>query len=128
MKFDLTSPCPECPFSLGDHAVRGLTNGRVTEIWNALTKEDKSFPCHKTVNYDAYDEDDEYGDDDDDRYVPTQAEQHCAGALILLEKMDRPNQIMRIGERVHFYDRTKLKMDSPIVSSLAELKRRQKYG
>jgi hypothetical protein len=39
---------------------------------------------------------------------------HCAGAMIVLEHEDRPNQIMRIAERLGFYDRTALVMDSPV--------------
>jgi pSer/pThr/pTyr-binding forkhead associated (FHA) protein len=41
-------------------------------------------------------------------------EQHCAGATILLERLNRPNQMMRWMERLGGYDRTKLDMDAPV--------------
>ena len=44
----------------------------------------------------------------------TEDSQHCGGAMILLEKIDRPNQMMRIMERIGGYDRRKLKMDADV--------------
>lgn len=46
--------------------------------------------------------------------------QHCAGALILLEKMEQPNQMMRWMERIGAYDRTKLDMDAPVFGDTEE--------
>jgi hypothetical protein len=34
--------------------------------------------------------------------------------MILLEKLGRPNQWMRIGERLGLYDPRQLKMDAPV--------------
>lgn len=106
MKYDLTRPCPECPFSLADTAVR-LTRDRAHEIVQAILNQDASFPCHKTVDYD----DDEDGNDG--RTVATS--QHCAGAMRFLEDRNRPNQMMRIAERLGFYDASKLEA-FPVVS------------
>lgn len=39
---------------------------------------------------------------------------HCAGALIFLEKRNRPNQMMRIAERTGSYDRRTLDMKAPV--------------
>ena len=44
----------------------------------------------------------------------TEDSQHCGGALILLEKIESPNQMMRIMERMGGYDRHKLKMDADV--------------
>lgn len=44
-------------------------------------------------------------DDEDDKYVPSGKEQQCAGALAVLEKINRPTQLMRIMERMGLYDR-----------------------
>jgi hypothetical protein len=39
----------------------------------------------------------------------------------MLERLDRPNQMMRIAERLRYYDRTKLRMDSPVFESPAAM-------
>lgn len=47
-------------------------------------------------------------------YLKKMAHVHCAGALIFLEKRYRPNQLMRISERLGMYDRTKLDMKAKV--------------
>lgn len=101
MKFDLTAPCGNCPFRTD--ITFYLDTERVEEICDSLTS-GGTFSCHKTNSF----------DEDGGGAIETRKTQHCAGALILLEKMEQPNQMMRIGERVEFYDRTKLKMDAPV--------------
>lgn len=64
-----------------------------------------TFACHKTTKPSEY---------DDHEMVTTDKSEHCAGVLILLEKIEQPNQMMRIAERLGMYDRTKLEMDSPV--------------
>ncbi len=99
-KFDLVRPCKDCPFIKGGLMNRTLNEGRLKDIVHGLTVEDASFTCHKTIK---------------DYYPNVKHEQHCAGALIYLEKLGnygRPNQEMRIAERLGFYDRTKLDMNS----------------
>lgn len=115
MKFDLVRPCPECPFSTLPGAVR-LGRARVIEILQAVTLQDASFPCHQTVDYDQDDD-----DEGDGRVTP--ASQHCAGALIYLERLDRPNQMMRIAERLGFYDRTRLGdlWEQPVITSQMDM-------
>ena len=75
-----------------------------------VSLERASFPCHKTIDYD--DEDDQRG---------TEGSSHCAGALILLEKLERPSQMMRIAERLGLYDRTRLDMGAPVFDSFDEM-------
>lgn len=100
MKFDLKRPCKECPFR---HDRPGyLRAERVEEITNALLG-GQTFQCHKTID------------------KGTKHEQHCAGALIFLEANDRPNQMMRIMERLGAYDRTKLDMSSPVFTDADEM-------
>lgn len=106
----MTKPCKNCPFRT-DSLEGWLGNNRASEISNSLTVEDKTFPCHKTVDYDSQDDDEAFSG------VLTNETQHCAGALIMLEKMNKPNQMMRIAERLGLYNRTKLKMDSPIFNN-----------
>lgn len=101
MNFDLIAPCPKCPFRTD--VTPYLRTDRVIEICESLVEEDMSFSCHQTTQF-----------DDDGEVVHSRKEQHCAGATIMLEKMDRPNQAMRIYERIGCYDRTKLRMTAPV--------------
>ena len=114
MKFTMTSPCADCPFR-SDRAFP-LAPGRVDEILDSIMDMDQSFPCHKTVDYGAQDE-----DNPDAIHVPTEGECHCGGALIFLEKHGRANQMMRICERLGMYDHTKLEMDAPVYDSREEM-------
>ncbi len=121
MRFDLRKPCEKCPFRTD---VKPYLSGpeRAQEIVESLG--DGGFPCHATVSYDDYDD---YGDDESPR-VSSPGEQFCAGALVMLEKVDRPGQAMRIAERLGLYDRTKLKMDSPVYGSPEKFIRAQARG
>lgn len=100
MSYALTKPCKDCPFR---HDIRPfLRRARAEEIVEGLERGE--FPCHKTL---------ECTDDEEGTRVGKKS-QHCAGALIMLEKVDRPSQMMRIAERIGMYDRTKLDMDAPV--------------
>lgn len=105
MKFDLVRPCPQCPFRTDVPLYLRLP--RVREILNAITEQQQTFSCHKTLSMRAN-------------------VQHCAGALIMLERINRPNQMMRVAERINLYDRTKLEMGSPVYESPAAM--RKAYG
>lgn len=111
--YGITTPCDSCPFR--NDIDPFLTYDRVREIEYALQRGE--FPCHKTVDYDSEDED---GDE-----TSTENAKHCAGALILLEKLNRPSQMMRICERVGLYDRSKLNMDAPVFKSFDEMAKAQ---
>lgn len=111
MKYTLIRPCQHCPFRTDIHAF--LTAARAAEISEAITEQQGTFACHETT----VDVEDEEGLGD--RAV-TDDSQHCAGALILLEKLERPNQMMRIAERLGLYDRRKLDMNSPVFDSVQE--------
>lgn len=112
MNFNLTKPCVTCPFRT-DNSFQ-LSNGRVREILQAITTQQATFSCHKTVDY--------TGDDaEDSHHIRGPHEQHCAGALILLEHIEQPNQLMRISERCGGYDRTKLNMDAPVFKTKVEM-------
>lgn len=104
--YGLTSPCPKCPFRSDIKPF--LRPDRVLEIEESLRRSE--FPCHQTLDYEG-------GGDSRE----TEKTMHCAGALILLEKLDRPSQMMRICERLGLYDRTKLDMDAPVFDSFEEM-------
>ena len=88
--FDRKVPCKTCPFRREPKGLRGLGCERAQEIVDSLMA-DKNFTCH------------------DDLDKPEPKRQHCVGAMLMLEKINRPNQMMRIAERLHYYDRAALK-------------------
>jgi hypothetical protein len=98
VKYTMTTPCAECPFLKS--MARGFTIKRLREF-----ADEGAFPCHKAC--DADDDSGEFVARDDN--TPA-----CAGALIFNEKRNRPNQMMRIAERLGMYDRTKLNMEAPV--------------
>jgi len=97
MKYGLTTPCDQCPFL--ETARHGFTLRRLYELIG-----DGSFHCHKTGTT----------DEDSGDFIPTESSHHCAGALIFLEKRDKPHQMMRIAERLGMYDHTKLDMRASV--------------
>jgi len=96
MKYTLTKPCDACPFLAKMR--RGYTMRKLLGFASG------AFPCHKTAEI----------DDETGEFQVTRDSQHCAGALIFLEKRDAPSQIMRIAERLGIYDRTKLDMEAKV--------------
>lgn len=107
MNYTMRAPCSSCPFRWD---VPGfLTAERAAEITEALLR-GFTFQCHKTITRNEEDYDGE-------SVVHTEQDQHCAGALIMLEHMELPNQLMRIAERLGMYDRTRLQMDAPVFTS-----------
>lgn len=96
MQYTMTAPCDECPFT----APSDFTLERLEELASG------EFPCHKACKVEG------------GKFQPRNDKTpHCAGALIFLEKQDRPHQMMRICERLGFYDLTKLDMTAAVVES-----------
>jgi hypothetical protein len=96
MRFDLKTPCKDCPFIKGSSTNTTLAEGRLEGIVDDI-RNDMTFACHKTLE------------------KPKSEQQHCGGALIFLEKENRPNQMMRIAERFGKYDYKKLNTDADII-------------
>ncbi|WP_427007075.1 hypothetical protein [Pseudarthrobacter sp. H2] len=105
--FALKRPCGNCPF--WSDGTPFLDRERARDIADSLHA-DASFHCHKTL---------QYGSEDGTGEV-TEDSKHCAGALITMEREGHANQMMRIGERLGFYDPSAMAMDSPVHDSLAE--------
>jgi len=88
----MTKPCKECPFLIGSNfkpkALRAHASG--------------AFGCHKAC------------DSVDGAFEPNSETPHCAGALIALEKIGQPHQMMRIAGRLGMYDTRKLDMGAPV--------------
>lgn len=98
MHYKMTQPCDQCPFLMG--------SGFTFESLNQHASGD--FACHKACDL----------DEEEGVYVEKQNGKtpHCAGALIFLEKQNRPHQMMRIAERLGMYDHTKLDMKANVGS------------
>ncbi len=106
-EYGLVRPCAHCPFRTDVPAY--LTPERVEEIARSLVRSE--FPCHETTGEEDEDGHRRQGDN----------EQHCAGALILLEKIEEPSQMMRIAGRLRMYDPKKLDMEAPVFDSFEEM-------
>ena len=102
--FDLTRPCLNCPFRRGQGELFRLGLARLGEIFTA-----PAFQCHKTVDYDAEDEE-RAGD----------RPQQCAGLMAILHREDEPNQIMQVAERMDALDPSKLDPRGEAYGSFAE--------
>jgi hypothetical protein len=61
---------------------------------------DLTFSCHETSGHSVV--------------------QHCAGALILHEKLGRPNWRIRFAHALGLFDPSCLHLDTPVVDSVAE--------
>lgn len=97
MNFGMKTPCKECPFRPDSITHKTLSEGRLDDIVETI-RDEGTFQCHKSI--------------------PDEVEsQHCAGALIFLERENNPNQMMRIAERLRYYDPRALDMDADIISN-----------
>ena len=105
MRFDLTTPCKDCPFRADITFYLGPN--RVRSILHSLFAEDATFACHKTVLH----------DDDGNHLRGNPLEQHCAGALLLVERAGIANQMIQIAERFGLYDPTRLNRDAPVFAT-----------
>lgn len=114
MNFDLVKPCAKCPFRT-DCLKGWLGESRAAEITDSIVNQQQYFPCHETTRFDY-----------DGNSTNVASEQHCAGAMILLEKINMPNQMMRIAERLRMYDRTRLDMEAPVFSTPGQFVRHHK--
>jgi hypothetical protein len=103
MHFDLKKPCDNCPFRSDIRPY--LTKARVQQIVIALER--ATFACHKTT----VDSEDEDGCSE---RVVTDDSQHCAGALIMLERTRTCSRPAAMAEVLGLYDPTELHIDSPV--------------
>jgi len=112
MKYDLKRPCKNCPFRTDVKPY--IKAERAEEIADAISRQQQTFACHETTIECEEDSEGNCGLTDGPN------SQHCAGAMIILEKMQLPNQMMRIAERLGMYDSRKLDMKSPVYEDLEE--------
>lgn len=105
MKFDLRRPCPDCPFTTT--CLSGwLGRARAQEIADAVSREDKTFACHKTTRSGG-------------SRKARANEQQCAGAAIMVEKTGTANAMLQIAERFGLSDPARLDLGAPVFDSFA---------
>lgn len=98
MNFNLRRPCPRCPFR--KDCIEGwLGRARAEEIAEALVGEQPgtTFACHETTQH-----------NDEGEYVLDAEEQHCVGAIVLVENEDAANQMLQVAERLELLDLSKI--------------------
>lgn len=120
MKFNLTSPCSNCPFLKEPYFY--LMPGRRKEIADSLLKDsvlkdDYLFPCHKTTDGETVE--DEEGEE---IYIPSDNEQQCAGAVIVMIKSGRiwDNFWFRLAAQRKLFFPEKFNLKAPVYSSMEE--------
>lgn len=76
MKFDLRTPCKNCPFRTDETAIRFSCRERAEEIEESAYR--NGFPCHLSAELDE--------DEDNGGYVFGRSTQHCVGATLMYLK------------------------------------------
>lgn len=102
--YALKKPCANCPFLKDEQAAISLAPGRRDGILEELLSgETTGFACHKSVyskKGGTWVENEETGEE---VYEASNNEQQCAGAMIALEKLKRPTNLMTIMGRIGVY-------------------------
>lgn len=101
--FNLKRPCDNCPFR--SDVKPFIYAARAREIVRSL-EQNGMFHCHKTISH----------DEETSEYVASKDDQLCAGASIVMLKMERPNQMLRIGMRTGWDPQT-MDMNAPVYKS-----------
>lgn len=104
--FKLKRPCKNCPFRK-DCLPGWLGKERAQGIADAVVLGDGPFPCHETVNYNAW--------SDESEYTYQGREQFCAGAIALEEKENQGgNLLIRLGRMTGAFNYSQL-LDKELV-------------
>lgn len=77
-------PCGTCPFRTTQGGLRGLRTDRAKEIAESLLR-GESFTCHSDL-----------GKRERDR-------NQCVGSMLILDKLQQPNQIMQVATRLNMF-------------------------
>jgi len=106
MKFDLTTPCKNCPFRTDATAIRFACRERAEEIEESAYR--NGFPCHLSGVIDD--------DDEDAGYEFGPNSQHCVGATIMFLAGGMGGNIPfeRLSQRRQEKIEARLKFDAPV--------------
>ena len=118
MQFHLTKPCANCPFR--SDRIPYLRLARISGILKKLLEGNKTFACHKTLDY------------EDSQAFQGRTTQHCAGALIFLLNVGKLNNnfLLRLAQSCGLLDISMLQRNAPVyktkVGLLAAFRRAEK--
>lgn len=76
MRYDLKTPCKNCPFRTDKTAIRFSCRERAEEIENQAYR--NGFPCHLSAELDE--------EDEDGGFEAVENSQHCVGYIIMALK------------------------------------------
>ena len=117
--FKLYRPCANCPFKKGQGSAFRLRLDRLIQIFNG-----PAFQCHKTVDYNGNEED----EDGLIKPMPGDKPQQCAGLMAILHREGRPNQIMQVSSRLGYMNLTHLDPDNEAYASMRDAIRAHRDG
>lgn len=110
MLYDLKTPCEDCPFRKDVRFHEGIYDA-LKDYEEHIPKGNLIHTCHKT---------DKRADGYQENYKKDKP-QHCAGLLIMLEKMGIPNTLMEykeaLNEKIEGLD-----MEAPVFNTLKEMR------
>lgn len=102
--YALNKPCDNCPFLCDEDKAISLAPGRRDGIIaDLLSGETTGFSCHKTVYHPKTGGRWEVTEDGEGKYIPSNNEQQCAGAMAVLEKLGKQTDLMQIMGRLGVY-------------------------
>jgi hypothetical protein len=107
VKFDLKTPCKNCPFGNTKTRIVFSCRERAEEIEESAYRH--GFPCHLSA-------DDTSDDDEDGGFVFGETTQHCVGALLMWLKGDGDGNVpfTNLDEDEQDLVRDRLNWDSPV--------------
>lgn len=76
MRWDLKTPCKNCPFRTDETAIRFACRERAEEIEESAYR--NGFPCHLSATLDE--------DDEDGGFEFAESTQHCVGATLMYQR------------------------------------------
>lgn len=121
MKYDLKTPCKNCPFRSDATRIKFICRERAEEIEESAYR--NGFPCHLSAEIEEFEQDGNI----ESGYVEGKNTQHCVGFVIMhfLEGEDTwPGLVDDDGEinseSVANYLRARVDMDAPVFGSSEE--------
>jgi len=110
VKFDMKSPCDNCPFRNDGKGI-ALHPERALEISDDVLHGNGSFTCHKTTVY----------DEELDELVAGPDAQMCAGAMLLAVHEDAHGQMLRIARRLGMWNPERMDLSASVFESGDEM-------
>lgn len=121
MRFKLRRPCKNCPFR--KDVVPFLGGRRAEQMAQEVVMEERTFTCHETIDYDKWDE-----ETNPEGWQDIRKNNHCVGAIQLIESVGRPHQMLQVAERLGLYDPKNIDRSTPCFKSVKEFTKHHGRG